>query len=150
MQKTIIKICEHCGKRFETSSVLRKYCSAKCQDTHNNMARIRVCSVCNKQFSPKSSLTKYCSKDCANKAKKQKAKLINKKRRQTAEVKFHKKTCGRTSCLYHPRIEADNGCDYCYLTGNKRGCPAGKECTRYEKVTKSEKQAKRERSIEIL
>ena len=149
MQKTMIKPCVHCGKPFETSSVLRKYCSAKCQDVHNNMTRIRVCPVCNKEFSSKSSLTKYCSKDCAKKAKNQNSKLINKKRRQAEEVRFYKKKCGRTSCLYHPRIEANNGCDYCYLTGNKRGCPTGKECTRYEKVTKSERQAKRERLIEI-
>lgn len=35
------------------------------------------------------------------------------------------KKCSRLSCLYHASPNQPNGCDYCLLTGQLRGCPAG-------------------------
>lgn len=41
------------------------------------------------------------------------------------------KKCKRP-CRYRSSTKYLNGCDYLYLTGKMRGCPAGDECTRYE------------------
>lgn len=39
----------------------------------------------------------------------------------------------RRPCKYSSGTPHVNGCDYLYLTGKLRGCPAGKECTKFEK-----------------
>lgn len=45
-------------------------------------------------------------------------------------MKFKK--CDRP-CKYRSSTPVLNGCDYMYLTGKRRGCEAGKKCTRFEK-----------------
>lgn len=42
------------------------------------------------------------------------------------------KQCDRP-CKYRSNSPGTNGCDYMYLTGKRRGCEAGKKCTRFEK-----------------
>lgn len=42
------------------------------------------------------------------------------------------KKCNRP-CKYRSSTPVLNGCDYMYLTGKRRGCEAGKKCTRFEK-----------------
>lgn len=41
------------------------------------------------------------------------------------------KKCNRP-CKYRSGTPQLNGCDYLYLTGKLRDCPAGKECTKFE------------------
>lgn len=38
----------------------------------------------------------------------------------------------RRPCRYRSSTKHLNGCDFMYLTGKMRGCPAGEECTRFE------------------
>lgn len=42
------------------------------------------------------------------------------------------KKCTRP-CKYRSCNRNLNGCDFLWLTGEMRGCPAGNECTRFEK-----------------
>lgn len=50
-----------------------------------------------------------------------------------------KRTCKRTDCLYYsPKVDY-NGCDYCFLTGNLRGCQRGEECTKYRYATEQQR-----------
>ena len=44
-------------------------------------------------------------------------------------MKFEK--CKRP-CRYRAKTYDVNGCDYLYLTGKLRGCPAGEECDKFE------------------
>jgi hypothetical protein len=67
----ILKICETCGKVFETQ--LRKgrgkYCSKECYYNKNGGRILKVCPVCGKSFSVKASRhdkAKYCSVECRN------------------------------------------------------------------------------------
>lgn len=48
-------------------------------------------------------------------------------------------SCKQFDCLFHPAANAKNGCDYCIITGELRGCPAGKNCKRYLKVSEKAK-----------
>lgn len=34
-------------------------------------------------------------------------------------------------CIYRSELPRVNACDYCYITGKMRGCPAGENCTRF-------------------
>lgn len=79
------KICEVCGKPFESNYPKALYCSTECRtkgESWKNQERYRkrngkpltddykkpkICSVCGKVIT-KSKRTKYCSKVCANKA----------------------------------------------------------------------------------
>lgn len=49
------------------------------------------------------------------------------------------KQCERKSCLYHPPDCEANGCDYCLLTGQPRGCPASTVCDKYKRVSSKRK-----------
>lgn len=51
------------------------------------------------------------------------------------------KQCERKSCLYHPPDCESNGCDYCYLTGQPRECPAGTTCDKYKRASHKAKLA---------
>jgi predicted nucleic acid-binding Zn ribbon protein len=93
------KICEVCGKPFESNYPKALYCSTECRtkgESWKNQERYRkrngkpltddykkpkICSVCGKVIT-KGNRTKYCSKTCANKAKFQNApskKVLRKK-----------------------------------------------------------------------
>lgn len=37
----------------------------------------------------------------------------------------------RRACVYRSANRSVNGCDYMYLTGKMRGCPAGEGCKRF-------------------
>lgn len=45
------------------------------------------------------------------------------------------KQCKRNGCLYHTSPNQLNGCDYCLLTGQPRGCPAGTACDKYKRAS---------------
>lgn len=57
------------------------------------------------------------------------------------------KKCSRLSCLYHAPEQDIMGCDYCYLTGQPRGCRTGSECTKYTRVSYKTKAEYRRKQI---
>ena len=59
------------------------------------------------------------------------------------------KKCSRLSRLYHASPNQPNGCDYCLLTGQLRGCPAGTACDKYKRVSSKRKQATRNTLLNI-
>ena len=59
------------------------------------------------------------------------------------------KKCSRLSCLYHAPEQDIMGCDYCYLTGQPRGCRTGSECTKYTRVSYKTKTEYRSKQIRI-
>ncbi|MBQ9478770.1 MAG: hypothetical protein IJU71_04370, partial [Selenomonadaceae bacterium] len=62
------RVCEHCGKEFETASGYKKYCSEDCRlnhETENIGTVIRICPVCQKSFRvPCSAPRIACSDEC--------------------------------------------------------------------------------------
>lgn len=59
------------------------------------------------------------------------------------------KKCSRLSCLYHAPKQDIMCCDYCYLTGQPRGCRTGSECTKYTRVSYKTKTEYRSKQIRI-
>lgn len=59
------------------------------------------------------------------------------------------KKCSRLSCLYHAPKQDIMGCDYCYLTGQPRGCPTGTACDKYKRVSSKRKQSIRNTLLNI-
>lgn len=43
----------------------------------------------------------------------------------------HKTNKCKRKCIYRSEMPRVNSCDYCYITGKMRGCPAGESCTRF-------------------
>ncbi|MCL2038930.1 MAG: hypothetical protein FWG85_00705 [Bacteroidetes bacterium] len=62
--KPIIKVCECCGKEFETTIRNKKYCNPKCCKHNKKPNAIRICKICGKEFETNRK-KKYCSKECA-------------------------------------------------------------------------------------
>lgn len=65
------KICECCGREFETKMPTAKFCSKKCTNEHNrdvyNGKRelfTKVCIKCGKEFQTGRSFQKLCSEKC--------------------------------------------------------------------------------------
>ena len=74
--KKIKKICEYCGKEYESSSNIahrQRFCSQKCQMGYRRANGLNntegICLNCGKKFiyDKSNSKTKFCSKSCAGK-----------------------------------------------------------------------------------
>ena len=71
----IKRICEQCGKEFETLSCRVKegkaiFCSNKCKSEYRKKREIRICEVCKKEFeihSYRAETARFCSQKCAAK-----------------------------------------------------------------------------------
>ena len=109
---------------------------------------IKHCARCGKEFeiidSSRNS-QKYCSRDCYNavsreKDKERKLKLKKAQNKINPPKPTERKRCKRYSCLYHPRKEAPNGCDYTLITGKLRGGEPGQGCTCYKRGSAKERQ----------
>jgi len=84
MHNLITRICEQCGKEYETRKPKQKYCSKKCGgeafsdkfkgiNTHGIKPNSYVCKHCGKAFTPKASdRITYCSRECSFEDKKAK------------------------------------------------------------------------------
>ena len=81
----MIKICEYCGKEFETDREIKRFCCRQCKEKSkqsrkckgirlDNIEYTKVCSVCNTEFVTTHQDKKYCSKKCKNKVMYQKNK----------------------------------------------------------------------------
>lgn len=81
----MIKICEYCGKEFETDRETKRFCCRQCKQKNkqsrkskgirlDNIEYTKVCPVCNTEFVTVHQDKKYCSKKCKNKAMYQKNK----------------------------------------------------------------------------
>lgn len=55
------KICERCGKTFNTKNKHSKYCSSQCKTI------IKECVFCHKSYETERPEQKYCSEECRNK-----------------------------------------------------------------------------------
>lgn len=113
---------------------------------------IKHCARCGKEFeiidSSRNS-QKYCSRECyrivqLEKDKERKLRLKKTQNKINPPKPTELKRCKRYSCLYHPRKEAPNGCDYTLITGKLRGCPAGQDCNCYKRGT-----AKQRKQLQI-
>lgn len=60
----MIKICEHCGKEFNTHHSNQKFCSTDCQHKAREITYTLKCSQCNKLFKTKQKNRKFCSQEC--------------------------------------------------------------------------------------
>lgn len=60
----MIKICNHCGKQFETDNPAKKCCSKECAtaETKAHM-RPKICAVCGQEFIPTSGVATICSRE---------------------------------------------------------------------------------------
>lgn len=140
-QKSIIKQCPVCGKTFETSikASTKVYCSIECNkikkrlEQYNRDCIEKECPICKKKFMTYSTRKICCSKQCNKEYVK-----IRQKNRPDKKRFASIQHCKKRDCLYSPPDCDINGCDYCYLTGNVRGCDA-ENCTRYVKSTQKER-----------
>lgn len=111
---------------------------------------IKICKYCGKQFeaiSHRQQMAKmYCCLQCRTKSAYEKRVA---KKQALAKAPKKRKFCNRKNCLYYPPEYAQNQnhCDFCYLTGQPRGCKSGTECTKYKKSTTAEKSAFRNKIL---
>lgn len=62
------RICEECGKTFETDDILQFYCSETCEHKKNTKNIFeKTCVVCGKVFTAKAHNRRFCSEDCKSK-----------------------------------------------------------------------------------
>lgn len=103
---------------------------------------LKHCARCGKEFEIKNRFCgsqRYCSSECRNEADRERIKRNNDSRPKKPQEPTPQKRCKRYSCLYHPRKEAPNGCDYTVITGKLRGCAPGQGCTCYKRGTAKER-----------
>lgn len=93
----------------------------------------RTCPICGKEFWTHWDTKVYCSDLCKRssdrRAKKGKRRAEAEARKRNEPVDPIKK-CPR-NCIYRTHAGSVEICDYLTITGEARGCPGGKECTRY-------------------
>lgn len=74
----MIKICEHCGKEFETDRNTKRFCTRKCKEANkqkrrrkgirnDNIEYVRMCTICGVEFTTNHSDKIYCSSKCREK-----------------------------------------------------------------------------------
>lgn len=125
--KSIIKICQECGKKFHPYSANKKgrFCSLSCYWTNcrkNNKPKTKKCKICGKKFIPWNTpgskirpYSKYCSHKCAglgiSKTTKNKRKKTWGKRSETAKTSF-------LDNLWRQKVYENGGkrCEYCNKT----------------------------------
>ena len=66
------KICQRCGKKFESIVPHKKYCSPNCK-----VSKEKVCIVCGNTFQTTDSKRKYCSDVCAKEGWKRNMKQVS-------------------------------------------------------------------------
>lgn len=67
------KICETCGKEYQTRYKLQRFCCQSCAQAKKKRA-FSICKYCEKEFSPKKTGAKFCSRECYNRSREQKTK----------------------------------------------------------------------------
>ena len=142
----MIKICEHCGKEFETDRNTKRFCTRKCKEAsrkkrirkgirNDNIEYVRICPICGVEFTTNHFDKIYCSDDCVKKHKKEYYKKnkeyhkeYNKQWRENNK-KYHKEwrennkkeyiclTCGKTFESANYQLEKPY-CDEC-INANK-------------------------------
>lgn len=74
----MIKICEHCGKEFETDRSTKRFCTRKCKEANkqerirkgirnDNIEYVRICPICGVEFTTNYFDKIYCSDKCRDK-----------------------------------------------------------------------------------
>lgn len=74
----MIKICEHCGKEFETDRDTKRFCTRKCKEANkqkrirkgirnDNIEYTRICPMCGVEFTTNHFDKIYCSHKCREK-----------------------------------------------------------------------------------
>lgn len=99
---------------------------------------IRRCAECGEEFISHHN-SKCCSNECRSIYKKRVDKIYKQKyKKPNIQRPPATKMCKQNDCLYHSIEGDENGCDFCYLTGETRGCSI-LECTRYITSTVQER-----------
>ena len=147
-QQSVIKQCPVCNKTFEVSQrqKTRIYCSSECkrkssENTSTEHSQKKQCKLCGKEFIASNKNQMYCSVSCKSKNAVLKNNGVKKKKG------MQQQHCKKHNCLYSPSNWDENGCDYCYLTGEARGCDI-KNCTRYVKATQKERDRLRHKVLQ--
>lgn len=120
----MIKICEHCGKEFETDRNTKRFCTRKCKEANkqkrrrkgirnDNIEYTRVCPVCGIEFTTNHSDKIYCSDDCAKEYKKEHYK------KNKEYYKEKNKQWYENNKKYHKEWRENNKKEYVCLTCGK-------------------------------
>lgn len=138
----MIKQCVVCGNLFKAVHGRQIYCSEQCRSvvirqkyqekqTDKNQI-VKQCKMCGKVFTTSRDSQLYCNAFC----KQEYAKRYHRENKPKAGRSTQH--CKKHDCLYSPPERIFNGCDYCYLTGEKRDCDI-EHCTRYVRATRKER-----------
>ena len=62
----ITKVCQYCGKPFQTNNKDKKYCSKQCMiDVQKKEYPIKRCPNCGKEFQNRHKKVKFCCLQCS-------------------------------------------------------------------------------------
>ena len=117
------KICEQCGKPFDTIYKANRFCCSTCGSRHyaETQKKERTCAYCGKKFwKPNGHKIKYCSKECREAAIASRRKPPKEK----SEPKLYKKICKHCGkefeTKYSHQIYCSRECGYAATLKQKR------------------------------
>ena len=99
-QLNLIKVCEFCGKEFQTQNRI-KYCSIECKRKYRQEhAKIftKECIFCGKEYEVTHNYSKYCSDECKKKNKQKQDTVILIKRCKFCDNEYEKTRTGSKYC----------------------------------------------------
>lgn len=108
---TTKKICENCGKEYETHHTKQKYCSNECRaearvgTKTNHKREEKICKLCGKTFMG-TYQSKYCSDDCRSKSRSVEPDKIAKRNADHYKREREKR-------LWLNKYKQDKGCERC-------------------------------------
>lgn len=120
----MIKICEHCGKEFETDRDTKRFCTRKCKDAskqkrrrkgirNDNIEYVRICPICGVEFTTNHFDKIYCSDECV----KEHSKEHYKQNKERYKEKY--KQWREQNKDYHKQWRENNKKSYVCLTCGK-------------------------------
>ena len=120
-----IRICELCGKEYESRTSTSKYCSSKCREKMGGIKQRQAyidnrtqkkCKKCGKEFMPGHMTQVYCSETCRFLSRQ-----IHKKQAPKVQVDDPKglyvcKGCGETFASARKKLFCSKKCNHYYFT----------------------------------
>lgn len=146
----MVKICEFCGKEFETERDVARFCNHKCYwgwlngRTYNR--EIRTCPVCKKKFEVQRYRdVKYCSINCYHELLRVKrGRLLSTKKACFSNKKKERKIIKCLNCEKEMEVMFDSKRKFCskscvnkYRVGEKSSGWKGGISSRYDRLKRS-------------